>query len=105
MIDNYPTPTPKAAQLAQLETDYKTVFATLRTEKGFRETMLRKAEADKVEYWRKRIEETQRAMDALVRIKDIAKLALHEQKLSVSEQWKQEELIQDVEVKPTRLNY
>lgn len=104
MIDNFPTPTPKADKLNQLEADYKLIFATLRTERGFRETMLRKAEADKVEYWRKRIDETQKAMDALVRIKDIAKLALHEQKPLVTE-WKQEELIQDVEVRPTRLNY
>lgn len=104
MIDNFPTPTPKADQLAQLEADYKLVFATLRTERGFRETMLRKAEADKIEYWRKRIDETQKAMDALVRIKDIAKLALHEQKLSIVEQYKQEELIQD-EVRPVRLSY
>ena len=105
MIDNFPTPTPKADKLAQLEADYKLIFATLRTEKGFRETMLKKAEADKVEYWRKRIDETQKAIDALIRIKDIAKLALHEQKLSISKEWKQEELIQDVEAKPVRLNY
>ena len=105
MIDNYPSAPAKADKLAQLEADYKTVFATLRTERGFRETMLRKAEADKIEYWRKWVEETQKAMDALVRIKDVAKLALLEQQVSVAEQWKQEELIQDVEFRPVRLNY
>lgn len=104
MIDNYPTQTGQADKLAQLEADYKAIFATLRTERGFRQAMLDKATADKIEYWRKRVDETQAALDALVRIKDVAKLALLEQKISIEQQWKQEELIQDV-VKPVRLSY
>lgn len=105
MIDNYPTQTGQADKLAQLEADYKTIFATLRTERGFRQAMLDKAPVDKIEYWRKRVEETQKALDTLVRIKDIAKLALLEQKVSVEQEWKQQELIQDVEFKPVRLSY
>lgn len=106
MIDNYPTQTGQADKLAQLEADYKTIFATLRTERGFRQAMRNKVNSDnEVEYWQGRIDEAQWAIDALVRIKDVAKLALLEQKVSVEQQWRQQELIQDVEFKPVRLSY
>lgn len=115
MIDNYPTQTGQADKLAQLEADYKAVFATLRTERGFRQAMLNRVTkyqptstptGDKnVDYWLERVNDAQQALDALVRIKDVAKLALLEQRLSVEQQWKQEELIQDVEVKLVRLSY
>ena len=108
MIDNFPTKPlsqSQTEQLARLETDYKTIFATLKAERGFRQTMRERAAADKLDYWQGRIDEAQRAIDALVRVKDIAKVLLLERNLSVAEEWKQEGLMQDVEAKPVRLNY
>lgn len=109
MIDNFPTKPLSQAQteqLARLEADYKTIFATLKAERGFKQAMLKKVNSDnEADYWQGRIDEAQRAIDALVRVKDIAKVLLLERNLSVAEEWKQEELIQDVEVKSVRLNY
>ena len=63
-------------KLAKLETDYKLVMSALK----------KLDSASNVK----------REIDALVRIKDIAKLALQEQQSSVAQVWKQEELITDV---------
>ena len=73
-------------KLAQLETDYKLVMSALK----------KLDSASNVK----------REIDALVRIKDIAKLALQEQQSSVAQVWNQEELITDVgTMKPKRLSY
>lgn len=108
MIDNFPSKLlsqSQTEQLARLEADYKIIFATLKAERGFRQTMKERAAADKLDYWQGRIDEAQRAIDALVRVKDIAKVLLLERNGMVAEGWKQEELIQDVEAKPVRLSY
>lgn len=106
MIDNYPTQTGQADKLAQLEADYKAVFRTLRTELSWQQRMFKQVkDEDEREFRQGKINDAQQALDALVRIKDVAKLALLEQRLSVEQQWKQDELIQDVEFKPVRLSY
>lgn len=108
MIDNYPSAPTKADKLAQLKADYDAVYRMLLSELSWRRMQLRKADpADEEGYvfLQHQKDDAQKAMDALVRIKDVAKLALLEQQVSVAEGWKQEELIQDVEFKPVRLSY
>ena len=108
MIDNYPSAPAKTDKLVQLKTDYEIVYVVLLAELSWRRMQLRNADAADEEnyaFLQKQRDDAQSAMDALVRIKDVAKLALLEQQVSVAEQWKQEELIQDVEFKPVRLSY
>ncbi len=108
MIDNFPTKPlsqSQSEQLARLEADYKTIFVALREKRDNCQRMFAEAEEERATHWREKRDEAQRAIDALVRVKDIAKVLLLERNLSVAEEWKQEELIQDVEFRPVRLNY
>lgn len=64
-------------QLARFQGAYEAIFKMLRSEKGFRESMLRRASSEHDrDYWQGRIADASEAINALITMKDIGKLAL-----------------------------
>lgn len=98
MIDGFEPPSPpnhqRVQRLGEFAQAFDKVQRTLRTERDFREMKLQAALTEsEIGYWRGRVDEVQAAIDALVRMKNLGKIALLEQSVSVVEEWGQPELI------------
>lgn len=107
MIDGFiPAQPERDSKLSDFQKAFTTVFAILRTEKSFRVAQLNaQVDAGKRHYWQGRVDEAQAAVDALVRMKDIGKMALLESKLSVVEEWAQQPLLDGAASDPKSLGY
>lgn len=110
MIDDYPKPTPgmdaRADRLNEFQKSYEVVFTALRVERGYRNAQRNAAiHQDKVTYWQSRVNEMQTAIDSLIRLKDLGKIAMMEAPMSVVEEYAQPGLLEQSKRDPKSLGY
>lgn len=110
MIDDYPKNIPgmdaRADRLNEFQKAYEVVFTALRIERGYRNAQKNAAiQPDKVAYWQGRVNEAQAAIDALVKLKDLGKIALLEASVSVVEEYAQPGLLEQSKRDPKSLGY